>query len=188
MTEQRLFQSVYDNYEMYKNIVASIIGRNNPFVEDVISDCCLKIATHLKDGKIDINKITYGDHMSRPFFARVLRNKSIDFLKLKKNQSWLRSNIDDLEKANEEVDEFDQLMDSSIECIIEALEDRAKETQSWWYHSTIYDYYFVKRVNISELSRETGIPRHKLTNSKQILEQLITKELPSWLKERQRNQ
>lgn len=179
MTETRLFQSVYDNYKMYTGVVGSVLGNNSCFVEDVISDCCIKITTGLRAGKIDINDISFNGKINSVYFKSVVLRKAIDWQRSKKNKCKCVEDFPVLADTPTEDDSGKYIIED-IRYIREKLYTFGNETASNRFHVDVFNYWYFGEENISSLSNKTTISRARLTNSKNI----IKTQIKTWLKEK----
>ena len=87
MTEGALIQSVYKDYPYYRVVASSQMGVNNPFVEDVIADCCIKVIERIRNGSTKIEHVSCSGNINKAYFAILVRNKAIDWKRLKKNNN-----------------------------------------------------------------------------------------------------
>lgn len=187
MTEAKLFESIQSNYSMYQNVVAGILGSNNPFIQDVVQDCCITLLTQIRSGRIDVENITLNGKINTVYFRSLVYRRAIDWTRVKRNKMICKFEFPLLGEDPDDL-VLIEIMDSCPKEDIEHIKDKLitfeSENISNNFHAKIFRYYFFQGISIRKLSIGTDISRAILTESKRLM-QLKVKQ---WLKEKHQKQ
>jgi hypothetical protein len=172
---------------MYKNVVAGILGSNNPFVQDVIQDCCITLLTQIRNGRIDVENITLNNKINTVYFRSLVYRRAIDWTRVKRNKMACKSEFPLLGEDPDDlvlIEIIDSCPVEDIEHIKDKLITFESENISNNFHAKIFRYYFFQGISIYKLSLGTDISRAILTESKKLMQLKVTQ----WLKEKHKKQ
>lgn len=183
-----IIESIYKDYDYYRGRVGNIVGKDSLFIDDLISECIIKIHNKLKDGSIKAENISCNGSIKRYYFTTVITNYSFDHLKSKVNKikfielsDWMKAEdyVEDWHKKipiKEIVGDVDTArISDDYDRVIGRLDELELKSLRWKHHVDVFKYYYIHGLSINELSKESGIGRTSLTSSKKIITQ--------WLKE-----
>ena len=174
MVKDNIINSIYDNYDYYQGRVGNIVGKDSLFIDDLISDCTIKIHLKLKDGSIKPENISKDGKILTYYFSTVICNYAYDYLR-KSNPKFVE--IESL-AIEEEEQPFDIDVRNTYDNVLETLEKMSSKGIKFKHCVDVFKYYYIDKLNISELSRQTTISRTSLIKSRKIVEE--------WLKEEKR--
>lgn len=183
MTEAKLFESIQSNYSMYLNVVAGILGSNNPFVQDVVQDCCITLLTQIRSGRIDVENITINGKINTVYFRSLVYRRAIDWTRVKRNKMICKPEFPLLGEDPDDlvlIDIIDSCPIEDIEHIKNKLSTFERLNISNNFHAKIFRYYFFQGISIYKLSLGTDISRKVLAESKKLMQLKVTQ----WLKEK----
>lgn len=159
-----MFNNIYKEYSLFTGIVANYIGADSPFVEDIVSDAIIKIYEGIESGSIDKEKICEDGSIKVGFFRKTVTNAAIDFKRKKRNTSDVYLSHIDLEIESPIED-----INNNIEVIHKHLEQFEKVSLCNKFHADVFKYFFFEGINLSKLSKATGIGRKTLIESKKLM-------------------
>ena len=187
---ENLFKGIYRDYDNYQAIVARILGKDNPYIDDVISDCVLKIVEYINSDRVAIEDIIYKgtDGINASWFKITLTRQALDFKKSKivRDTTYITEGLKDTDKYNDYQPELSLLPNTQtnidiISFINERLDYLAGENVHHKFHADLFKICFYDEMNASQVQRDIGISRHLVRRSLN-----FTKDkLKQWLKENQ---
>lgn len=161
-----LFKSIYDNYEEYKIVVSRIVGFDNIFVEDIISECVLKVNHDITNGKYPIEKISDNGKIKFGWFRRLLINRSIDRKRHQATKKCIKIVDVDINRLNV-VEDCNENEDYKLVPMIRSkLNTLSVTNQS---DVNVFKSLLGTNMNASKLSRIAKIDRRKIAKSNKII-------------------
>lgn len=179
---EQLLGSIYDSYNRYKVIAEGILGKDSPFVDDVLSNCIIKIYEIIKSGRLSVEDLTYEDNgINQTYFKSMVLNAALDFKGRKVNRDTFYIN----EKTpRAEFEDEEEAPFADVYLIQKFLYDYEVVNVHNKFRADLFRLHYLEGISINQLHLSTGINRPLLTTQKK----LILKEVSQWLKEQQKNQ
>lgn len=183
MTEARVFDSIYANYDRYLAITNRILGET-PYNDEVVSECVEKLLKNIRSGKTNITDIQHKNTADITFhyFGAIVMNRCLDIKRAGKNKKRVPFEdrfIDETGRPYPQPDLIPQEIIDLINSKFETYKDldiRKNHLYLIWKH------HFIKGTSLNQISIGSGIGWRSLERTRNEVKLIIEK----WLKEEQK--
>ena len=174
----QLIKSIYDNYQIYKSIAESVLGKDSPFVDDVVSNCIIKIYDVVNSGRLSVEDLTYEDNgINQTYFKTMVMNAALNFKNKKENR--ITCYIDDKTSRIQD-DEQDQTPTADIYEIQQFLQEYELKSSGNKSRADLFRMIYIEGKTLLYIHKQTGVHRVWLTAQKKT----VLKDIRKWLNEK----